>query len=185
MFTKQMRPQLKQCSSIQGKLFSIPAMQVSIGQHLRVSNHACTNYTRDQSESKIRDRPITYPQTGSCSKLSILLASCWCAPSISTTFAPGSVLPRISIDGAMWNCNRPSTVVKWKWRPPKMGTPGPHFHMKLGTRVLNFLIFWEPWGSQFHMILGTLPWNWGPPWVLQSFATTMQSTMLDTSISVN
>ena len=39
----------------------------------------------------------------------------------------------------------------------QMGTPGPHFHMKLGTRVPNFLIFWGPLGPQFHMVLGTLP----------------------------
>ena len=38
----------------------------------------------------------------------------------------------------------------------KMGTPGPHFHMKLGMRVPNFLIFWGPLGPQFYIKMGTL-----------------------------
>ena len=44
-----------------------------------------------------------------------------------------------------------------KMGTPPNGDPGPHFHMKLGTRVPNFLIFWGPLGPQFHMVLGTLP----------------------------
>ena len=49
----------------------------------------------------------------------------------------------------------PSVI--WKWGLPKMGTPGPHFHMKLGTPVPNFIMFWGP---HFQM-----RWKWGPPYI--------------------
>ena len=44
-----------------------------------------------------------------------------------------------------------------KMGTPNMGTPGPHFHMKSGTPVPIFIIFWGPQGPHIGMRLGTLP----------------------------
>ena len=74
--------------------------------------------------------------------------------------------------------------VIWKWAPPKMGTLGPHFHMKSGTPVpMHFHNILGIPGSPFSYKIGDPSMKMGTPMQLFSlllFAILMLHTMLET-----
>ena len=58
-------------------------------------------------------------------------------------FRPGGVTPIDSIVTAA-TAGQTLTGVMGNWGPPKMGTPGPHFAGKMGTRVPILPVKWGP-----------------------------------------